>query len=82
MLVALLNGIFSFLEMILGALISLLPDSPFQFTTTDWPVWAQVIGYIFPVQAMLAHFSTFLTAVGVWYGIRILARWLKAAGGS
>lgn len=78
MLSAILQGIIDFIHAVGMFIISGLPDTPFQFQSTSWPEWVQVVGLVIPVAGMLAHFTAFVAAVAVYYAIRWLARIVKA----
>lgn len=60
--------------------LNLLPDSP-------WSDPAKApdtinLGYVtwaIPFPTMLAHLALLLTAIGVYYVVRVLARWIKVA---
>lgn len=63
----------------IGWVIDFLPDSPVQQWTNDKPANV-VLGHItwfIPFPTMLLHFTVFLSALGIYYAYRIVARWLK-----
>lgn len=89
-----LDGLFSILVDFINFLIrsvasffsfvfSFLPDSPFlslrgavpQNVNISWLTW------FIPFPSMILHFSLFLSALGVYYVVRVLARWLKLVRG-
>lgn len=76
-------GIFNFLikqvGLAISAVLMLLPDTPFNF---DKAFDNQILGlmnYFLPVQQAVAHLVLYVTAVSVYYGLRVLLRWLKVA---
>lgn len=81
------SGFVSLLNLILrgiGAsitwLLGLLPDSPFGSPSS--PPGSVNLGYVtwlidFPV--MLQHLSLLLIAIGAYYLIRVVARWVKVS---
>jgi len=74
-----LNWFFEQLGDILEFIFGILPDSPFLEMETEKPEGVE-LGYItwfIPFPTMLIHTGLFLVAVGLYYGFRILARWLK-----
>lgn len=75
------NAIISGMGAILNTLLSVLPDSPFTFVTNIESSWLQAINYILPVSEAIAHLELFVTAAIVYYGIRIVLRWIKAVEG-
>lgn len=63
----------------IGWVIDFLPDSPVQEWTNNKPENV-VLGHItwfIPFPTMLLHFTVFLSALGIYYAYRIVARWLK-----
>lgn len=76
----LLNLIVEGLAEALSWILHVLPDSPFLAMEEIESPWFQTICWFFPVSAALTHLSAFVGAVGMWYGIRIIARWVKVAG--
>lgn len=63
---------------VLTGLILLFPKSP--FSTPSAPPGGIDLGYVtwvidFPT--MLVHFGAFLVALITYYGIRVVARWIK-----
>lgn len=79
-MISIFNAIISGLGVVLQSLVSLLPDSPFQFTLSIDSSWINAINWIFPFSSVVAHLSLYLTAVVSFYGIRIILRWIKAVG--
>ncbi|MEK5217811.1 hypothetical protein [Psychrobacillus sp. FSL H8-0487] len=73
------NGLILAIADALGWLIDLLPDSP----TSTWSNVAPeniVLGHItwfIPFPTMLLHFGILLTCIALYYGYRVVARWLK-----
>jgi len=78
MLAKVLQALINFLGSVIAGLVGMLPSSPFQFSSPNWPAWIQAVGWIFPFDAMLTHFSVFLTAVLTWYGVRWALRLIRA----
>lgn len=77
MLVKITNGLIDLLTMILNALLLLLPDTPFTFTSFDWGPLGDAIGFVFPVASMATHLAALLTAFGLYYGIRWILRIIR-----
>jgi hypothetical protein len=78
-MIAILNAIIAGFGKILSTLINLLPTSPFSFSLNIDNKLIALINFIFPVSSMIAHLELYLTAVAIWYGVRIVLRWIKAA---
>jgi len=60
--------------------INLLPDSPWADPTS--PPGSINLGYItwlLPFPTIIAHYAIFLGAIGIYYVIRVAARWVKVA---
>lgn len=64
----------------ISAILSLLPNSPFNSVLNIDNKYLQYINYIFPVAGIVAHLVTYLTAVAAYYIIRLIMRWIKLAG--
>lgn len=78
-MVALINeGIIKFAAVI-TAVLGLLPQSPFKWVLDQQEGWVAAIAWAFPVAQIVAHLETYVTAVAVYYAIRIVLRWLKVA---
>lgn len=73
-----LNGIIDFFCMVVNSLLSVMPDSPFQFDASSWPEWVQTVGVVIPVPGMLAHMTAFVASAGLYIIIRWLLRFVKA----
>jgi len=79
-MISILNTIIEGAGAALTGLLSILPDSPFSFTQNINSGWLKAICWIFPIQEAIVHITTFVTAAALYYGIRILMRWLKMVG--
>lgn len=81
-MIATINTIIAKLALVLTAILTLLPDSPFvamQNAVVDSEI-LKALNWAFPVAEAIAHLELFVVAVAVWYGLRIVLRWIKAAG--
>lgn len=79
-MISILNAIISGLGAALGALISILPTSPFNWTYNIENKFIQQMNYILPLSQAVAHLELYVTGVAIYYGIRIVLKWIKAAG--
>lgn len=74
-----MDGFISAWQSLSGKIVELLPTSP----TLDSDVldalskYAGVVNYFIPVGAFLTYFSALLSAVGVYYVVSVILRWLK-----
>jgi hypothetical protein len=75
----LINGLISLIGVAITAVLSLLPNSPFNFVQNINSTWLTAINWIMPVASVVAHLELFVSAVIIYYGIRIVLRWVKAA---
>lgn len=73
----LVDTLFDILDFLIGWLIKLLPESPFQFNQIEWGPFGQLIGTFIPVASILTHFTLILLAISLYYGIRHLIRLVK-----
>lgn len=77
MLINIVNGLISIIYLIVGAILGLLPDTPFDFGQLSWGSFGDLIGLIFPVQSMFDHMTVILTAFLLYYVIRWLLRIIR-----
>lgn len=73
----LIDGLGWILNFLLGWLLALLPNTPFQFDKVEWGPFGQLVGYFIPVADMLTHLTLILMAVGVYYVLRHLLRLVR-----
>lgn len=62
--------------------IALLPDSPFSVPAS--PPGSINLGWLswfIPFPTMIAHVILLVTAIGIYYAIRVVMRWVKVARG-
>lgn len=76
--VGLINYLITGIGIVLGWLLAIFPDSP--FSTPAAPPDSINMGYItwlidFPV--MIVHASALTACIIVYYGIRVIGRWIK-----
>ena len=76
----LINKVISKVGALITILFAWLPDSPFQYDLTDSAAaqWFGYINYVIPVPDIVLHMSLYITAVAIYYVIRIALRWVKA----
>ena len=76
---AIFSSLKSWVVNVIAMLLNLLPDSPFHFESAG--EFRSIMGYInyfVPVGAMLSILSTWLVAVGAYYVVSAVLRWVKA----
>lgn len=76
----LINYIIANIGLIITAIMELLPQSPFAEPMA--PPGIINLGYVtwlFDFPTWIKHFAVVLTAIAIWYVIRIAARWIKLA---
>lgn len=79
-MISILNGIINAMGDVLLIMLGLLPESPFNYVYNINSEWLANINYLFPIVQAVAHLEAFLLAVIVYYGIRIVLRWIKVVG--
>jgi hypothetical protein len=79
-MIGIINALISKVGIVLAAVLALLPDSPFNWTYGLDSGWIGNMNYILPFSQAVAHLEAYILAVIVYYGIRIVLRWVKAAG--
>jgi len=77
-IITILNYLIAGIGIVLGWIVSIFPDSPFSKPVTPpdlinvgWITW------LLPFPTMIQHTLLLATAVLTYYGIRVLARWIK-----
>lgn len=65
---------------VINAVFMILPDSPFldMNNKLEWGGFGSQLGYFFDIPTMTLHFSLYVTAIGAYYIVRMVLRWLKA----
>lgn len=79
-MIEIINAIIEKLGVVLQAVLSLLPSSPFNFVANIDNQWLKAINWLFPVSEAIAHLELYVLAVISYYAIRIVLRWIKAVG--
>lgn len=72
-----IENLFELIDIIAVFILNVLPDSPFQFEPIEWGPIGNSIGYFIPIQSILTHFITILTAIAIYMGVRHLLRLIK-----
>lgn len=74
----LLNAVIRGIGAIIGAVLSLFPDTPFQRPkAAPDSVNLGYVTWIFDFPTWIQHLTLILTAIGLYYVVRIAARWIK-----
>lgn len=71
------NGLLGWFADMLIWILELLPVSPFQFESLKWGNFGMAVGYFIPIEKMLLHLARILMAVGAWYTIQHIIRFLR-----
>lgn len=80
MIVNIVNWLIDILVVVVTGIMSLFPQTPFNFKGFDWGPFGKLIGMIFPVGDMFVHFTMILSSIGIYYAIRWLLRLIKMVG--
>lgn len=77
-IITILNYLITGIGIVLGWIVSIFPNSPFQ-KPTETPELINLgwITWLLPFPTMIKHTLLLATAVLTYYGIRVLARWIK-----
>lgn len=65
---------------IVNTLLSILPKSPFHFTSISWGPLGDVVGVIMPVKDMVVHTTALTGCVLLYLAGRYLLRLIKMVG--
>jgi len=74
------NSLISLLGTAAVALLQLLPNSPFNWSiagASQLTVW---IFWLIPIPQILTLVTSYVTAVALYYVIRVALRWVKVVG--
>lgn len=76
----LLSDAGAFLKTLLASLLSILPDSPFQFVTGSGKIatYLGYFNYFVPISSMLATLELWLACIALYYVVSVALRWAKA----
>ena len=72
-----LNFLIDTLDLIVWALLFLLPETPFQFAPMQWGAFGSAVTLFVPVSQMAVSLALILTACLTYYAIRWLMRLIK-----
>lgn len=77
-IVDVLNALIASVGRIIGTLLAIFPDSPFQ-SPAEKPdnVHLDMLNWLIPFQSMMVHLTYLAGAISVYYIVRIAARWAK-----
>ena len=75
-----INFLIQKIAVIITTVLNLLPDSPFRWEALEQG-WIGALNYMFPIDGVIAHLELYVFAVAVYYALRIVLRWIRAAGG-
>lgn len=78
-MIGLINELIAQIGALLGFILNLLPDSPFTWDLGG-NIFLQFIGWIIPIPTIVTELTAFTFAVAVYYGLRVVLRWIKASG--
>jgi len=80
-IISIINRVIEAAGSAISAIFALLPNSPFLWVEEIDSEVLEAINWIIPISAMISHIQLYVTAVAIYYALRIALRWLKAAGG-
>ena len=73
----LINKVIAAAGKVITVLFAWLPNSPFVGLIGSAGQWIDYINYVVPVYSIITHLSLYLTAVAIYYVIRIALRWVN-----
>lgn len=78
-IIGLINLIIKALGTVLNLLFSILPPSPFQLiSNTEVGSFLDGLAWVIPIPQIIAITQAWLIAIGAYYLIQIVLRWVKA----
>lgn len=76
-IIALINKVIAAAGKTLTILFSWLPESPFIGLIGSAAQWIDYINYVVPVYSIVMHLTLYLSAVAVYYVVRVAMRWVN-----
>ena len=80
LIATLLNSLLNLLGTAATSLLTLLPNSPFQWNLDGSSSLLTWLFWLIPIPGMLALLGAYVTAVASYYLIRVALRWIKVVG--
>ena len=81
LLMAFINKIISLAGGLISVLLLLLPSSPFTWDTSGLDsTFLKILLWIIPVPSIILSMEAIVSAVLIYYGIRVAMRWIKLTG--
>lgn len=78
--ISLINYLIAGIGAVLKWVIDLFPDSPFSSpSAAPGSINLGYVTWVLDFPTWILHLAAMLTAIGVYYLIRVLARWVKVA---
>ena len=77
-IIPIVNGFLKSVGVVMAAVLSLLPQSPFNYTANFDTGMMGWLNWLMPVGGILTHLAAYLLAVTAYYVIKIPLRWIKA----
>lgn len=59
--------------------VNLLPNTPFKFDSQFDNSVLKAMNYFLPINQAISHLVLYTGAVFIYYGLRVILRWLKVA---
>lgn len=78
-----MDGFIDFVNMVLGVVLSLLPDSPFTaiIAAIEKLDFLPYLNWFVPVGTLIGIGTAWLTCISVYYLYQVILRWAKVIGG-
>lgn len=78
-IIGMFNGIIKGMATALGAVVNILPNSPFQaIDNTAVGEFLGSLAWIIPIPQIIAILQAWVVAVGIYYLVQVILRWVKA----
>lgn len=78
-MIGIIQFILDNISIIASALLLLLPNSPFLWIYDADRSFLGYMNYGFPISAVVSELLTYVCCVIVYYGIRVVLRWVKVS---
>ena len=77
--IGVINTFISDLGATIGAVLAILPNSPFTWSLGALQSYVNWLNYFLPISAIVVELPYYLSAVTAYYLIRVVLRWIKLA---
>lgn len=79
-MINIINGLINGLASGIAVILNLLPSSPFTWDLSGASGLIGFVFWLFPIPEMITLITSYVSAVALYYVVRVVLRWMKVAG--